>query len=123
MGPDLHDLAEAVLNVGGEGGGDIGAKARDADALGDDLDCLLRHDAHRGPPGPESTEGLNPSFSFTLALLPPILPSGRDSRFGVFLHTRTSVAGRAAVAQWATALSRTTAAAARKVSSRLFSWT
>jgi len=58
MGPDLHDLAEAVLNVGGEGGGDIGAKAREADALGDDLDCLLRHDAHRGAPGLESPEGL-----------------------------------------------------------------
>lgn len=44
---DLHDLPEAVLHVGREGGGDIGGEGGDADALGNHLDRLLGDDAHR----------------------------------------------------------------------------
>ena len=46
QGADLHDLPEAVLDVGGEGGGDIGGDGGDADALRDHLDRLLGNDAH-----------------------------------------------------------------------------
>lgn len=42
----LHDLADTVLHVRGEGQGGIGRKIVDPDALGDDLDGLLGHDAH-----------------------------------------------------------------------------
>lgn len=51
---NLHELTEAVLDVGGESGGDIGHEARDPDALRNDLDGLLGDDAHRGAllPGP-----------------------------------------------------------------------
>lgn len=45
----LHDLAEAVLDVGGKGESDIGCEVGDPNALRDDLDCLLWNDAHRIP--------------------------------------------------------------------------
>ena len=46
LGTDLHDLAEAVLDVGGEGEGDIGGEIGDADALRYYLDRLFWDDAH-----------------------------------------------------------------------------
>ena len=44
---NLHDLTEAVLNIGGEGEGDIGGEVGDANALRDHLNRLLRYDTHR----------------------------------------------------------------------------
>lgn len=44
---DLHDLTEAVLDVGGEGESYIGGEIGDPNALRDHLDRLLGDDAHR----------------------------------------------------------------------------
>ena len=43
---NLHNLADAVLDIGSEGEGGIGRKIADPDALGDYLNRFLRHDAH-----------------------------------------------------------------------------
>ncbi|RWW33659.1 hypothetical protein BHE74_00001529 [Ensete ventricosum] len=43
---NLHDLTEAVFDVGGEGEGDIGGEVGDADALRNHLDRLLRYYTH-----------------------------------------------------------------------------